>query len=254
MPASATNTFSMAGVIPAFGPWGEAKRISVKLPNSVTYVKGTILGEVAGVNEVQTITITGTPTGGTFTITYSGQTTSAIAYNATAATVQTALEALSNIGVNNVSCSGGAFPGTAVSVTFQNTLGKQNIAAMTTTDSLTGGSSPASAVTTATAGVAATYGTYKAYLSSSTDGSQTAKAILEFDCATDSSGNITLGGASGGGDKQQTSNSVPAFVSGTFRCEDLQQTAGAGQLTDTAVGHLGRLLEGNVTSGLLRVG
>src|SRR3954465_8763162 len=52
---------------------------------------------VAGTNEVQTITVTGTPTGGTFTLTYSTQTTAAIAYNATAAAVQTALEALSNI-------------------------------------------------------------------------------------------------------------------------------------------------------------
>ena len=39
---------------------------------------------------------------GTFTLTYSGQTTSAIDYDASAATVQAALEALSNIAVSDV--------------------------------------------------------------------------------------------------------------------------------------------------------
>ena len=42
-------------------------------------------------NEVQTITVTGSPTGGTYTLTFDGETTSAIPYNATATQVQTAL-------------------------------------------------------------------------------------------------------------------------------------------------------------------
>jgi hypothetical protein len=58
----------------------------------------------------QTILIYGVPTGGTFTLTFQGQTTSALAYNATAAQVQTALQALETIGTNNVTCSGGPFP------------------------------------------------------------------------------------------------------------------------------------------------
>ena len=45
---------------------------------------------------------TATIYGGTFTLTYAGQTTGAIAHNASAATVQTALEALSNIGPGDV--------------------------------------------------------------------------------------------------------------------------------------------------------
>jgi hypothetical protein len=103
-------------------------------------------------SEVQTVTITGTPTGGSFTLTWSGQTTAAIAYNATAATVKTALEALSNINVGDVITAGGPFPGTAVTVTFTGQYAGVNVAQMTSTDSLTGGSSPASAVTTTTAG------------------------------------------------------------------------------------------------------
>lgn len=58
-------------------------------------------------NEKQRVTVTGSPTGGTFTLTYSGQTTAAIAYNASVATVQAALEALSNIAVGDIFVSGG---------------------------------------------------------------------------------------------------------------------------------------------------
>ena len=112
---------------------------------------------VNGVNEVQRISISGSPAGGTFTVTWSGQTTAAIAFNATAATVQAALEALSNIDVGEVACSGGPFPGTAVDVSFQNALGGLNQPAMTTSDSFTGGSTPASAITTPTPGVRGTY-------------------------------------------------------------------------------------------------
>lgn len=45
-------------------------------------------------SRVQLVTITGTPTGGTFTLTLGGVTTAALAYNAAAATVQTAVRAL----------------------------------------------------------------------------------------------------------------------------------------------------------------
>lgn len=104
-------------------------------------------------NEIQTVTITGSPTGGSFTLTYSEQTTAAIAYDATAASVQTALEALSNIGVGDVTCTGGPLPGTAVTVTFTGALGNTNVAQMTATSSLTGGTTPAVTVATTQEGV-----------------------------------------------------------------------------------------------------
>lgn len=107
---------------------------------------------VGGVSEVQTVTITGTPTGGTFTLTWNGQTTAAIAYNATAAAVQTALEALSNIGVGDVAVTGGPGPGTAYTVTFRGALSDQDVAALTATASLTGGTTPGVTIATTTAG------------------------------------------------------------------------------------------------------
>jgi hypothetical protein len=54
-------------------------------------------GGVGGVNEVQRVTFSGTPTSGSFTITFDGQTTAAIPYNATATQVKDALELLPNI-------------------------------------------------------------------------------------------------------------------------------------------------------------
>jgi hypothetical protein len=48
----------------------------------------------ADTNEQQTVTITGTPTSGGFTLTFEGHTTPQIAYNATAATVEAALKEL----------------------------------------------------------------------------------------------------------------------------------------------------------------
>lgn len=104
-------------------------------------------------SEVQQVAITGTPTGGTFTLTYGGQTTAGIAYNATASAVQAALIALSSIGAGNVTCTGGPLPGTPILVTFTGTFAGTDVTLMTSSGaSLTGGSTPAVAVTTTTPG------------------------------------------------------------------------------------------------------
>jgi len=81
-------------------------------------------------NEVQTISLSGSPHGGTATLTYSGQTTSALAYNAAAATIQAALEALSNLAPADVVCTGGPWPA-AVVLTFGGTLAATDVAALT---------------------------------------------------------------------------------------------------------------------------
>lgn len=103
-------------------------------------------------NEVQTVTISGTPTGGSFTLDYNGQPTVDIAYNATASAVQTALQNLSNIGSGNVAVTGSA--GGPYTVTFQGTLAAANVAQLTAANNLTGGTSPAVAVATGTQGTA----------------------------------------------------------------------------------------------------
>lgn len=111
-------------------------------------------GPYAGsASEGQTVTITGTPTGGTFTLTLDGETTAGIAYNATATTVQTALEALSNVTSGDATVTGGPGPGTPYVVTFAGRYLGRDVPQMTASAaSLTGGTSPAVAVTTTTAG------------------------------------------------------------------------------------------------------
>jgi hypothetical protein len=108
---------------------------------------------ISGVNEVQTLSISGTPTGGTFTLTFDGQTTATIAYNANAAAVQAALIALSNVGASDVVCTGGALPGTPVVITFGGALAHTDVALITAASGgLTGGSTPTASVALTTAG------------------------------------------------------------------------------------------------------
>lgn len=93
---------------------------------------------VANTNgKVQTITISAT--GGTFTVTYKGQTTSALAYNASGATVQAALVALSTIGTGGAAVS---LSGSTYTITLADSLGVHDLFT-TNAGSLTGGSGTA---------------------------------------------------------------------------------------------------------------
>jgi hypothetical protein len=116
---------------------------------------------VEGINATQTVTLLGGPTGGTFTLTYGGHTTTALAYNATFSNVQAALVALSSIGSNNVIVKGD--PGGPWAVTFVGTLGARPITSMTAASSLTGGTSPDVLISTSQPGalpISATTGQY----------------------------------------------------------------------------------------------
>lgn len=75
--------------------------------------------QAAGTAEVQTLTGGGTISGGTYTISFNGATTTAIAWNATAATVQAAMEALVTVGAGNVVVTGGPVSTTPLTFTFQ---------------------------------------------------------------------------------------------------------------------------------------
>jgi hypothetical protein len=104
-------------------------------------------------NEVQTLAITGTPTAGTFRLSFKSVTTATIAYNATAAAVQAALEALSTIGSGNVAATGGPLPGSPVVLTFQGQLAGTNLPMLTVVaPTFTGGTTPAVTVTETTPG------------------------------------------------------------------------------------------------------
>jgi hypothetical protein len=113
-------------------------------------------GIEAGVNEVQTLSTTGTPAGGNFTLVVLGQTTGTIAYNAAAADVVTAINtALAVLGTGHtVGATGGPLPSN-IPITFSGAqVSGRDIPAITVgTNSLTGGTSPAPAIAQTTAGV-----------------------------------------------------------------------------------------------------
>lgn len=94
------------------------------------------------IDNYQTLSITGSPTGGFFKLTYKGQQTADIAHSASAATVQTALELLSTIDPGDIVCTGGPLPGTPVVIDFSGGRYKDDSAVLTFTHTLTGGSSP----------------------------------------------------------------------------------------------------------------
>jgi hypothetical protein len=129
-------------------------RLDEALP--ATYAAKNAVGKIA----VQT----GTPTGGTYTITVTvptynngrslTYTTAAIAYNATAATIQAALDTASPAGITNAAIvvaeenSAGLSDGYCTFTCAQELVGNQ--LTLATTDSLTGGTTPASGAVTYT--------------------------------------------------------------------------------------------------------
>ena len=104
-------------------------------------------------NEVQTLTVTGTPTGGSVALTFQGQTTAPIAYNAAASAVQSAMEALSNVNSGDVTAGGGPLPGSAVTLTFGGRYAAADVPRVAADGSgLTGGTNPTAAVDVTTEG------------------------------------------------------------------------------------------------------
>jgi hypothetical protein len=104
----------------------------------------------ADVNEIQRVVLAGPPTGGTFTLTFDGQTTAAINYNDNAATITTALEGLANIAPGDVTVTG---TGVDFTVEFEGAYAGVNVPLMTGSGSnLTGGATVTVATTTQGAG------------------------------------------------------------------------------------------------------
>lgn len=98
---------------------------------------------------VQSLSTTGVPTGGTVTLAFQAINTAPIAYNASAAAVQAALNAIDSIASQGgVVCSGGPLP-TAVVITFGVNGSQPTI---TATSALTGGTTPSVAVAVTTLG------------------------------------------------------------------------------------------------------
>jgi hypothetical protein len=104
-------------------------------------------------NEIDTITPSGTVSGGNWTITVEGETTANIAHTANAATIQAALEKLGNIDKGDVTVTGGPLSATGpvvpVVLTFDGQYRHKKITVTIDASGLTGGGTAALAQTQA---------------------------------------------------------------------------------------------------------
>jgi hypothetical protein len=221
MAAAASQVFAIDTLQPALRPELALLR-HVRLPVGKDFDPGTVLGLVTGAaaSAVKTITVTGTPTGGTWRVYFAGRVSAAIAYNATAAAVQTALEAI--FGVGNVTVSGGPGPGTPWVVTFAGQLANVRVAPFAVAHAFTGGTSPAVASVDTTPGTAGT-GQADAYSDGAADGTQTARAVLQHRVVANPTGGqdrVFPGSAS--------PQSFPAYFAGIFYLADLVGLDAAG--------------------------
>lgn len=139
--STATNTYKLNLALHQ-GAQGDAAAFNLVDADDLagSPVAGRIIAVTSASNSYF-LTLTGPPTSGGYTLSYNGFTTSSIAHNASAATIQTALALLSGIGT--------------VTVTATGTTGKFTVAISNTTSVLTVGTSTlvgGSVVTTKTSG------------------------------------------------------------------------------------------------------
>lgn len=122
---------------------------------------GTETVTVTGVNAVATLTMTGTPTGGSSALVYDGRTTGTVPSTASAANVDAALEALPNLGVGQVTAAGGPWPNSAITVTFNGpaTQSRPHPNLTIAQNLLTGGTTPTWTSVMTTPGVNSTHQT-----------------------------------------------------------------------------------------------
>ena len=206
--------FSNDVVVPVYHPESTLE-LHVNLGPSTSFARGQLLKQSgSATNDVQTVTIGGSPTGGSFPLTATNPLTGVTAtvtvnWNSTVAQTQALISPLFTPGT--VTVTGATFPGAQV-FTFSGGLAAMPIPAMTVaTTGLTGGSPTAANVHTTTGVQANTYIVYPGSSGATT-------AILPFACQTDAAGNITISSVSGqaGGQWGDTFPSVPAYFSGYF--------------------------------------
>lgn len=112
---------------------------------------------ISGTNEIDTIALGGTPTGGSIMLDVEGRPTLALPFNATAGAVQAALQAHPYIGSGNVTASGGPWPA-AITLTYSGLRAKRPMPPIGAyTNNLTGGATPHVTFVQSTPGVNASH-------------------------------------------------------------------------------------------------
>lgn len=236
MPLLPTTVLTRSNGLQARHPQ-DVRRKGVRLPGGVNFSAGQVLGEfnTAQRNEVQTLTIAAT--GGTYQLGLDGQFTTALAFDANAAAIQAAINAL--LGAGNCTV-GGTGPFT---FTFTGEYGNRNVQLLQiNAAAATGGTVTVAKTTPGSAGAT---GTMTAATSGATDGTQTAKAVLLFNTRTNSRGMVLDQWG------QEASHDAVVAYTGEFYTADLIG------LTSTFAGHLGKLVDGSAITdagAVLRIG
>jgi len=235
-----TRSFTFNELKPAFAP-ERATKTTMRLPVGPPILAGTVLGPtgVAARNDVKTLTITGTPTGGTWAFTFLGYQSGNIPYNATAAQAQTVVDAF--FGAGNCTVSGGQLPGTALVFTFGGNMANVLIKSFGTVNNLTGGTTPAVSFANTTPGSSGA-GQVDTYDNSAIP---VATCVLAIDYTSDVNGGyLTERGPTG------QPYSPPCFIAGYFKVGDLIG------LDAAAVTDLGKMAVGsayNTPGGVIRI-
>ena len=126
--------------------------ITVAFPINLSAIINLPVTSLSYVPAVQSLTTTGGPTGGTFTLEFQSVATAPIPYNASATQVAAALNIIAGIAdQGGVVCTGGPLP-TAITITFGVNGSQPLIIPSVTGNLLTGGTTPTAVVTSTTLG------------------------------------------------------------------------------------------------------
>jgi hypothetical protein len=240
------NIYSGRKLVPIYKP-EKADELPINLVPNQRYERGRVLGHVTtATNDVQTLTITGTPTGGSLTIRAfdpfgGGSGTFILPYNATNTSAQALIRAVLG---PHITVTGGALPGTPLVFTASGSFVSMPLNLMQVeTNGLTGGTSPAGAIVHTTIG--ANTGQFGKYDDTAVNGLQIARRINAYEVAVDSGGNVTFGPVAVEGYNGEVFPAATAYVSGYFDTKELYG------LDAAAVADLGRLVHGTVADGIL---
>jgi hypothetical protein len=243
------NIYSGRKLVPIYKP-EKADELPINLVPNQRYERGRLLGHVATpTNDVQTLTVTGTPTGGSLVIRAfdpfgGGSGTFVLPFDANAATAQTAVRSVLG---PHITVSGGPLPGTALVFTASGSFVSMPINLMQIESNLlTGGATPGGGASFVHTTIGANSGQFGKYDPAGPDnGLRTARRINAYEVAVDSGGNVTFGPVAVEGYNGEVFPAATAYVSGYFDTKELYG------LDATAVGQLGRLVHGTVADGIL---
>ena len=235
MPFSPQKTLTSSKIKPARYP-ERAHTQTIRLAGGLTLFAGQVLEEVntPAQSAVQTVTVTGSPTGGTFALGYPSvdggfDVTTPIAEAASAASLQTALQAV--LGVNNVTVTGSA--GGPWTLTYGNELENRALPLPSlVSNALTGGTAPTVTFATTTPGSPGPVGYFQPYAEG------VARCVLESNTRTAVNGSVI-------DEFGATQNlTAVAFVSGEFNASDLIGLDATAIPSDGTPGTLGKLKSG----------